>query len=162
MANRTIVIEMSPSSIRKSVKMLEAYQRFVDKKIEELMVRLAAIGLSTARVYFQAGATDGNEAPRTYVKPIESGFKIVAEGGDVYIIEFGAGDAAGKHPAAGNVSIDTSPGSLSRKNTGEYATYGSWHYQKQKYTEIQPQMPMYRAAREIERNIEKIAKEVFG
>lgn len=162
MANRKIVVEMSPGSIRGAVKFLEAYKKFAKKKSEELMVRLAAIGLQAARVRFEMGAAEGNKAPETWVEPIENGFKIVAQGKDVYFIEFGAGDAAGNHPDRETAPVDTSPGSFSKKNTKEYATYHSWHHQKKKYTEIQPQMPMYYAAREIERNVEKIAKEVFG
>ena len=162
MAHRKIVVEMSPKSIMDAVKMLKAYEIWVNKKIDELMVRLAAVGLETARVYFQQGATDGNEAPETWVEPIENGFKIIANGKDVFFIEFGAGDAAGNHPDAANAPVDTSPGSYSKINTGEYAKYQSWHHKGVKYTELQPQMPMYHAMREIERNVQKIAKEVFS
>jgi hypothetical protein len=162
MATRKVVVEMSPKSIMDAVKMLKAYEIWVNKKIDELMIRLAAVGLETARVYFQMGATEGNEAPETWVEPIENGFKIIANGKDVFFIEFGAGDAAGNHPDAGNVPVATSPGSYSEKNTMEYVKYGSWHHDGKKYTELQPQMPMYHAMCEIERNVTKIAKEVFG
>lgn len=162
MANRKVIVEIDPVSIRDAVKILEAYKKFAEKKSEELMLRLAAIGLDTARVRFEMGAVEGNEAPDTWVEPTETGFKIIAQGKDVYFIEFGAGDAAGNHPDRATAPVDTYPGSFSAKNTQEYVKYGSWHHQKKKYTEIQPQMPMYYAAREIERNVEKIAKEVFG
>lgn len=162
MANRKLVVEMSPKSIMDAVKMLKAYEIWVNKKIDELMIRLAAVGLETARVYFQQGATEGNEAPETWVEPIENGFKIIARGKDVFFIEFGAGDAAGNHPDSANAPVDTSPGSYSKINTGEYAKYQSWHHKGVKYTELQPQMPMYHAMREMERNVTKIAKEVFG
>ena len=162
MANRKLVVEMSPKSIMDAVKMLKAYEIWVNKKIDELMIRLAAVGLETARVYFQMGEPDGNVAPETFVEPIENGFKIIARGKDVFFIEFGAGDAAGNHPDAGNAPVDTTPGSYSKINTGEYAKYHSWHHKGVKYTELQPQMPMYHAMREMERNVTKIAKEVFG
>lgn len=162
MSKRKVIVEMDPDSVRDAIKILEAYKKFANKKVDELMVRLAAIGLQTARVRFEIGATDGNKAPDTWVEPTENGFKIIAQGKDVYFIEFGAGDAAGNHPDKATAPVDTSPGSYSAKNTMEYVKYGSWHHQKKKYTEIQPQMPMYYAAREIERNVEKIAKEVFG
>ena len=162
MATRKVVVEMSPKSIMDAVKMLKAYEIWVNKKIDELMIRLAAVGLETARVYFQQGATEGNEVPETWVEPIENGFKIIAKGKDVFFIEFGAGDAAGNHPDAPNAPVDTSPGSYSKINTGEYAKYQSWHHKGVKYTELQPQMPMYHAMREIERNVTKIAKEVFS
>ena len=162
MANRKVVVELSPQSVKDAVKILEAYKKWVDKKIDELMVRLAAVGLETARVRFEMGATEGNKAPETLVEPIENGFKIVARGNDVFFIEFGAGDAAGNHPDAANAPVDTSPGSYSVKNTQEYYKYHSWHHKGVKYTELQPQMPMYHSMREIERNITKIAKEVFS
>lgn len=162
MANRKVVVELSPQSVKDAVKILEAYKKWVDKKMDELMVRLAAVGLETARVRFEMGATEGNKAPETWVEPIENGFKIIARGKDVFFIEFGAGDAAGNHPDASKAPVDTSPGSYSTKNTMEYVKYGSWHHDGKKYTELQPQMPMYHAARDIERNITKIAKEVFG
>lgn len=162
MATRKVVVEMSPQSVKDAVKILETYKKWVNQKIDELMIRLAAVGLETARVYFQQGATEGNEAPETWVEPIENGFKIIARGKDVFFIEFGAGDAAGNHPDAANAPVDTSPGSYSKINTGEYAKYQSWHHKGVKYTELQPQMPMYHAMREIERNVTKIAKEVFS
>ena len=162
MATRKISFGLSPDAIKDAVDYLETYKKWVNQKIDELMIRLAAVGLETARVYFQQGATEGNEAPETWVEPIENGFKIIANGKDVFFIEFGAGDAAGNHPDAANAPVDTSPGSYSKINTGEYAKYGSWHHDKIKYTEIQPKMPMYHAMREIERNVQKIAKEVFS
>ena len=162
MANRKVVIELSPQSVKDAVKILETYKKWVDKKMDELMVRLAAVGLETARVRFEMGATEGNKAPETWVEPIENGFKIIARGKDVFFIEFGAGDAAGNHPDAAKAPVDTSPGSYSAKNTMEYVKYGSWHHDGKKYTELPAYMPMYHAARDIERNITKIAKEVFG
>ena len=142
MALRKISFGLSPDAIKDAVDYLETYKKWVNQKIDELMVRLAAVGLSTARVYFQQGATEGNEAPETWVEPIENGFKIFAKGHDVFFIEFGAGDAAGNHPDAEKAPVDTSPGSYSIKNTQE--------------------MPMYHSMREIERNVTKIAKEVFS
>lgn len=162
MATRKISFGLSPDAIKDAVDYLETYKKWVNQKIDELMIRLAAVGLETARVYFQQGATEGNEAPETWVEPIENGFKIIARGKDVFFIEFGAGDAAGNHPDAANAPVDTSPGSYSKINTGEYAKYQSWHHKGVKYTELQPQMPMYHAMREIERNVQKIAKEVFS
>lgn len=162
MATRKISFGLSPDAIKDAVDYLETYKKWVNQKIDELMIRLAAVGLETARVYFQQGATEGNEAPETWVEPIENGFKIIARGKDVFFIEFGAGDAAGNHPDAANAPVDTSPGSYSKINTGEYAKYQSWHHKGVKYTELQPQMPMYYAMREIERNVQKIAKEVFS
>ena len=162
MATRKISFGLSPDAIKNAVDYLETYKKWVNQKIDELMIRLAAVGLETARVYFQQGATEGNEVPETWVEPIENGFKIIARGKDVFFIEFGAGDAAGNHPDAANAPVDTSPGSYSKINTGEYAKYQSWHHKGVKYTELQPQMPMYHAMREIERNVQKIAKEVFS
>lgn len=166
MANKKIIVELSPDSINRAVRLLNVYKKRQKNKVDELMRRLEIIGLATARVRFEQGAVEGNVAPDVFVERTETGFKIVAQGGDVYIIEFGAGDAAGNHPDKDTAPVDTSPGSLSRKNTGEYAKYGSWHHkingEKRKYTELQAHMPMYYAAREMERNIEKIAKEVFG
>lgn len=166
MATKKIVVEMSPESINRAVRLLNVYKRRERNKMEELMRRLSDIGLATARVRFELGAGEGNVAPDVFVERTETGFKIVAQGGDLYIIEFGAGDAAGNHPDKDTAPVDTSKGSLSKRNTGEYATYGSWHHkvngEKRKYTELPAYMPMYHAAREMERNIEKIAKEVFS
>lgn len=145
MATRKISFGLSPDAIKDAVDYLETYKKWVNQKIDELMIRLAAVGLETARVYFQQGATEGNEAPETWVEPIENGFKIIANGKDVFFIEFGAGDAAGNHPDAANAPVDTSPGSYSKINTGEYAKYQSWHHKGVKYTELQPQMQIGRA-----------------
>lgn len=157
-----IVVELGVDGIKDAIKELEEYKKSVNQRVDLLLGRLAEIGLETATVKFQAGAVGDNVPPeRIYIQMTETGYKIVAKGGDVYIIEFGAGDAAGNHPDAANAPVDTSPGSLSRRNYGEYATYGSWHHKKVKYTEIPAAMPMYWASREMERNIKKIAKEIF-
>ena len=80
MATRKISFGLSPDAIKDAVDYLETYKKWVNQKIDELMIRLAAVGLETARVYFQQGATDGNNAPDTWVEPIENGFKIIANG----------------------------------------------------------------------------------
>lgn len=162
MANRKLDIELSTESINNAVKLLRQYDKRREQKMKDFMNRLAAVGLQTARIRFQEGAVEGNVAPEVRVEPTEEGFKIIAQGGDLYFIEFGAGDAAGKHPDAATAPVDTSSGSYSRKNTGEYATYGSWHHKGKKYTELKAYMPMYWSAREMERSIDRIAREVFG
>lgn len=157
-----ISVELSSFGANYARLELKNYVRQHQRKVDELMRRLEEIGLRDATVRFQHGVHDGNQMPDVRVDRIENGFKIVAEGEDVCFIEFGAGDAAGSHPDKDKVSIETYPGSWSEEHAQQYSENGYWYYNGEQLTEIQAEMPLYCSMREMERNISKIAKEVFG
>ncbi len=158
-----ISIELSPHGVKMSIDALNRYKARCHRKIDELMEELAKIGLREATIRFQLGAFNGNEMPnRLEIEKIENGFKIVAEGHDVYFIEFGTGDAAGEHPDEDKSSVPVYPGSWSERHAQEYSTTGEWIYRGYTYHETPAEMPIYHSAREIERNVRKIAREVFS
>ena len=61
--------------------------------------------------------------------------KVLAEGEDVFFLEFGIGDDT--YPGGGDFAeqsgVDVSPGSWSRAHNGPYSRHGHWHYSKRFY-----------------------------
>lgn len=132
--------------------------------MDEFIRRLADIGVAEAESRGARGAADGNSDFRVDKFPIQNGYRIVASGHDVCFLEFGTGYAAGLYYEGdlSKVSVPVYPGSYSEQNTNEFATYGSWHYQKQKYTQTDAEMPMYNAVKVMRENAKRLAEEVFG
>lgn len=158
---KTLEIKLSPSSCDKAVKELAKRDFNQNHKIDELIARLAEIGLSEAQLRFQMGAHSGNENYAVAIEPIENGYKIVASGQDIYFIEFGTGDAAGEHPMGDRVSVGTFPGDWSETHARQYYDYGSWFYDGIQYHETPAEMPMYWAIQVMRENLQRIMGEVL-
>lgn len=159
---KTIQLELSPQSCDKAVKELARYEVKRNRKIDELLARLAEIGLNEAQIRFQMGSGNGNDNYSVTLEPIENGYKIVASGQDIYFIEFGTGDAAGSHPMGERVSVGTYPGSWSESHAKQYSQRGFWKFNGITYHETPAEMPMYWAVEEMRQNIHRIMEEVFG
>lgn len=132
----------------------------LDKKMSELLERLAYIGVKDASIRFAQSYTPG-EPVDCHAEPTKNGWKIVAEGKDVCFIEFGAGVYYN----------GTEPYPISRpngiSNIGEFGKgrgkQEGWWYGDHQYTHGTPAaMPMYHASKEILDSIETIANEVFN
>ena len=163
MSRKLLRIELSPQGCAKAVD--ELSRRSVEErhKMEQLMSKLAEIGTAEAQRRFARGSTDGNGGVTVVPVPVENGFRVVANGHDVGFIEFGAGFAAGAyHPYVGKAPFPVYPGSFSEQNTGEFAKFGSWHYQGQKYQSLEAEMPLFFAMEKMRQELPRIAKEVFG
>ena len=85
---KTIALHLSPDSCQQALKDLKAYRKSIEPKLDEICRRLAEIGAQEARVRFARG-NYGNGNVRVWTEPIANGHKIVANGHDVYFIEFG-------------------------------------------------------------------------
>lgn len=159
-----ITFSLDTREIEKAVKQMARYANEIDKKTALICEKLAEIGLKEASVRFASASYDGNNDVDVSIKPIENGWAIVAKGEAVAFIEFGAG--VYHNP--------TEPYPLPRpegvSNIGEYGKgFGkrkAWGYYDDKgklvITRGNPAaMPMWFATKEMEREITRIAKEVF-
>lgn len=167
---KQIVIELSPESCKQAIKELKKYQKEIKPKLDEVCRRLAEIGCQAANAQYDLANKDsaetGNGGVRAVVLPLSngSGYKIRAEGEDVYFIEFGTGNSAGMFYGDGlpKTSVPVYPGSYSEQNDGQYAKLGYWFYQGKIMSSTTVYMPMYYAGKAIRENEKRIAQEVFG
>jgi hypothetical protein len=150
----------SRNSIEKVIRELERYENWIVEKTNLLTEKLAVLGGMEATVRFSQAEYTGTNDAQVTVEPITNGWKITARGGSVFFIEFGAGvyyNGTEPYPEprpSGVVGI------------GEYGKgHGKqdcWWYGDSQYTHGTPAaMPMYHATRAMEREINRIAAEVF-
>ena len=163
---RTITIELSSEGCQKALKELEAYQKNIVPKLDEVCRRLAEIGADEARRRFNRGDHGNNQV---FVFPpikISNGYKIVAAGEDVYFIEFGtgfnAGTAYGDKGVPPSVSVPVHPGSWSEEHAKAFSEHGYWYYAGEKLQGTEAEMPMYHAEKAIRENEKRVFEEVFG
>lgn len=159
--SKTIHIDlMDSSSIDRAIHELRDYQQWLERKAGELAERLATLGaVQVSLEYARAVYTGDKDVDVTVEKRGENTYAIVASGATVLILEFGAGVTYGYgHPQAGEFGYGptTYPGQTHAADPkgwwipgGEH-TYGN-----------PPSMTMYRTAKELEQEVERIAKEVF-
>lgn len=155
---KTIAIELSVDSCNKAIKELQAYQKEIKPKLDEVCRRLAEIGSqeATARV---RGSKEGNDDVAFSVEKIDNGYKLVMSGEDVYFIEFGTGDQVNAHY---DTSVPVAYGSWSVEHSQMLWNKGFWYYDKVRYTGTPAYMPMYYAERKMREEAPRIVKEVFG
>lgn len=165
MAKRVIQVRLSTKSINTAVKELRTYKSWVSRKTRELSRRLAEIGAAEAIVRFAGAQYDGTNDSTVSVDPIANGFKIVASGGSVFFIEFGAGvyyNGSEPYPEPrpdGIVGIgEYGQGKGQRKAWGFYDAAGELVV-----THGTPAaMPMYQASKKMREQILAMAREVFS
>ena len=165
MARRTIAISLNTKSIGSAIEEVHAYRAWVERKTQELTKRLAELGAGEARVRFAGAQYDGTNDSAVTVEAIDRGFRIVATGGAVFFIEFGAGvyyNGTEPYPEprpAGVVGIgEYGQGKGKRKAWGFYDSSGDLVI-----THGTPAaMPMLHASRVMLQNVTSIAREVFS
>lgn len=165
MATKRIVIDpFDPSTYDAAIEHAEAMGKLLAERGQKICLRLAEIGKAEAEAHFTPEA--GNSDVTLSVVPTAEGAELIAEGDDLYFMEFGAGAQAGAGYDTGIIEppVDIAPGSWSRSEQGtkEFATYGSWHHKKAKYTGLVPQMGMYHAYKASEAQAQKVAEEVLN
>ena len=160
-----IDIDLNTKSIDAAIRKVEKYKRWVDSKTQELVKRLAEVGLEEARVRFSSAEYSGENDVEVTVEPIADGFKIVATGQAVFFIEFGAGvyyNGTEPYPEPRPKGISNigeyGDGKGKRKAWGFYDESGELVI-----THGTPAaMPMLHASRTMQQEVERIAKEVFA
>lgn len=162
---RKITITLDDKSISNAIKELNRYKKWVDEKTKLLIEKLAIIGAHEASVRFASAMYDGDNDVAVEVGPTENGWVITASGEAVCFIEFGAGvyhNPSEPYPNPrpdGVVGIgEYGQGKGKRQAWGYYDEAGNLVI-----TRGNPAaMPMWYATTEMEREVLRIAKEVFG
>lgn len=154
----TINISLSVESINSAIARLAEMQEELEHGVEELVEILTNEGAEIAQ------ATYGDWGVAV-VPTTDGGHGEIDVVGDMPLIaEFGAGDAT-LGPGSffeNSPSTPVYPGSYSiEEGSKEYATYGSWHFGGQKYTEVTPHLGLYAAKQHIIENGLDVALEVL-
>lgn len=151
------------ASIDRAIKQLQSYQKSLKSKGKEICKRLAKYGADLAMVDYSKVAYVGEKDVFVSVEETEKGYRILADGETVLILEFGAGVTYGYgHEQAGEFGMGpgTYPGQKHAMDPK------GWHLPKDKggahtYGNA-PSMAMYNAARSLRERVEQVAREVFA
>lgn len=160
---KKIVVPLSTSGIETLQNELEAYSRWQQEKAKLLMKRLAALGVRTATIRFNATDYIGIRDAHVTAEPTGNGYVVKANGESVLFLEFGSGVRYGHgHPEEhafgmgagtypdGKGHWDDPKGWWLPKEKGGWHTYGN-----------PPGRAMYTARKEIVRQLPELVKEVF-
>lgn len=167
--SRTITIDVfDPASVNRAAQEIRQYAQWVQRKTEELARRLSEYGLTRIQAGYAAALYDVDKTQRdvtlTIEKRGEGQYAIVAYGYDVLLLEFGSGIKYGAgHPLDGELGMG--PGTFPGQT--HVPTPGYWWYKgedgKSHYSVGNaPSMVMYLTGMEMEREVERIAREVFS
>ena len=156
-----IKVSLSPSSIDAAIKQLEDYSKDLDRKAQELCKRLADMGAMYAEWNFSGVLYAGDIDYKITVDRVNANtYAIKANGETVLLMEFGAGVKHGYgHPQAAEFGMG--PGTYPN-GKGHWDDPNGWFYAHGKRSWGNPaNRCMYNAKKEVERNAQKIAREVF-
>lgn len=163
---RKIRLRLSASGIDAAIRELAAYRKWMEEKSRQLSERLAMIGAHEASVRFAGAIYDGENDAYVTVEPTPRGYRITASGQAVAFIEFGAGvyhNGAEPYPSPpgrpdGVAAIGEYGQGKGKRQGWVYNDGGEAHF-----TRGNPAaMPLYYAGREMERQVEQLAREVFS
>lgn len=158
---KKIAIELNAHSINKAIKEIKKLDAEWDRKIKEVLRKLAEIGATKASLAFSRAVYTGDNDVSVSVEPIENGYSIIASGEAVLFIEFGSGVTYGYgHPEPMEYGPGTYPGK------GHWDDPNGWYLPKSKGGEHTygnpPSAAMYRTGKELQQEILRIAREVFA
>lgn len=152
-------ITVNVQGIDEAIRRLQEYN--LEQKTRELCRRLAQYGLVLAEASYGGAAYDGEKDVSVDVQETDNGYKILATGGTVLFIEFGAGITYGYgHPQADEFGYG--PGTYPGK--GHWDDPQGWWIPKgggHTYGNP-PSMTMFNTAKDIRGEIANIAREVFS
>ena len=132
----------------------------VRNAMSETVSKTVDLGADTERRIYSAHSSAYDYPPvRVWVDKNRATGGVYATSEAILFQEFGAGIGA-IHPDGSEYGF--TPASWSSKyGTGEFARYGSWHYQGKKWVGIPPAMAWYEAYKEMYNNVDKIFAEVW-
>lgn len=161
-----IRFSLSPRELDRAIRQVEEYQNWVREKTALLNERLAVYGAHVAAARFSSAWYDGLRPDVSIdVRPTQKGWVISASGEDVLFVEFGAGvyyNGPEPYPQPRPPEVakigEYGKGHGKRPSWGYYGEDGELHI-----THGTPAaMPMWWAAREIQQDLARLAREVFG
>lgn len=161
---KTITLKLNRASVNKAIKDVEAYQKWLSEKTDELVTELAKEGVAIATAKFATAQYDGDNDVLVDWTSEGHGRAIVrASGSTALFIEFGTGIAySDSHPEA---TADVFHGTWSEGplGKGHWADPNGWYYAHGKKSIGNPaNMPMYETVRELETKFTEIARRVFS
>ena len=149
------------ASIDAAIEQLEEYRQDLKRKANEIAEKLSRYGLTLAEASFAGAAYDGNKDIRVTRDPIKNGYRITASGMTVLFVEFGAGITyGGGHPEDGKWGMG--PGTYPEGKGHWNQPYGWWIPGGEHTYGNPPSMTMYNTEKDLIREIESVAKEVFA
>ena len=152
-------------SFDSAIKDLNKYKRNLERKTNQLAERLANYGLLLAQVSFEGVPYVGHKEVIVTKEPSENGYIIRASGMTALILEFGAGvTLGGGHPQATDfgMGVGTYPGQKHAFDpNGWYLPRSAGIFAGEHTYGNPPAMAMYNAEKDMEREIEQMAREVF-
>lgn len=161
---RDIDVDLSLSGIKKLRKALLDYQKWLERKTDEFVKVLADRGCEFAQILFTAALYDGDNDVKVSVEQRGKNYAaVVAVGKSTLFIEFGAGYMLGYgHPAASEYGMG--PGTYPGQRRA-FSPNG-WYFKDSGGNKVHsfgnpPAAPMYSAVKELEIELERIAREVF-
>ena len=178
MAKKRFKSDLSISGIKQLQKDIIKYQNALPNKARLLAERLAEMGVEVINVKIEESPLGKYVSVRTDISADKMGCKaiLIATGqvkqseeyepfSTLLAIEFGAGiyhnPIANPNAEDFGLCVGTFPGQIHAFEDGWYF----WDEEKQQwmYTHgVKATMPMYQASLEIQKNVVKIAKQIFG
>lgn len=168
MKNKKYTIQLNGKGIDEMIRGVGAYQKWLVRKSNELARRLAEMGVVNASIEFSRAFYVGNNDTQMHLERRGDGrYAVVAQGEAVLFIEFGAGLLAqqgGGHPEPHGFGAGTYPGK------GHWDDPNGWYLPKDKwqadgtkhsYGNV-PAMAMYNTVKELERELDRVVREVFA
>ncbi len=155
-----------PRDMQIATDEIAEYLSDLQEKGNQICERLASIGALRASIGFSSAIYTGVNDVSISVEPISNGWAIHARGNAVLFIEFGAGATLGYgHPEAkaeGYGPGTYNPDYPTPENPNWRNPKGWWYGKGQHTYGNPPAAAMYYAKEEVIRNIEQVAREVFG
>lgn len=169
---KNLTIGIFGSGAAEALRVVEEYQKRLTDKTNELIHRLAEIGVEVARAGFEAAPYDGiKEFSVTFEDRDTNTVAVIATGRTVLFLEFGAGVYyPDSHPYA-NGMVHGTYGKGKGANpywfyTGQPGTAGgelAYGHINTTITHGNPaSMAMYEAHKRVKEDIVRIAREVFN
>lgn len=156
---------LDPKSVDAAIKEIEAYEKWIARKTNELNERLATFGATIARRLFDLAIYDGDVDVHVTAKPIDGGWAIVALGQTLLYLEYGAGRFFNPTDASYPGTRPPGVGGIGSQGHG-WGNRRGWGFRlngESVFTRGNPPAAaMYHAEQEILDNLNEIAKDVFS
>lgn len=159
-------ITIDLGNLGKALQDIEAYKKQFEASVTETVKQATEIGKAEAEMRFSVAEYDGPRDVKVTSTVRKKTGTVTASGEKVLFIEFGTGLEA-ENPRDIPTDFYSSaylPGSWSEgpQGKGHWDDPKGWYYEHGKRTKGNPANKcMYDAAKEVERNVGKIAREVF-
>lgn len=165
MKNKKYTIQLNGNGVDAALRGVEAYKKWIVRKSDELAGRLAEMGVVNASIEFARAFYVGNNDTQMSIEHRGDGrYAVIAQGEAVLFIEFGSGLIGYGHPETQGFGPGTYPGN------GHWDDPNGWYLPKDKWAADgtkhsygnPPAMAMYNTVKELERELDRVVREVFA